>query len=77
MDTALFISASSHARELGPCLERDSKSQHALSWVGEGCNQPPESQNWYGENLGGMLEFAHSSPTSIQRDTEDDYRAHF
>jgi hypothetical protein len=43
MDTAPFVSASSHAMDQGRCLERNPRSQHALSWVGEGFNEPPES----------------------------------
>ena len=38
MNNALFVSVSRHARDPGPCLEKDSKSHHALPWVGEGFN---------------------------------------
>ena len=55
MDTALFISASSHASDLGRCLERNPKSQHALSWVGEGFNEPPESVETVWGKLGGNV----------------------
>jgi hypothetical protein len=40
MDNALFVPVSCQARDPGPCLEKDSKSQHALPWVGEGLNEP-------------------------------------
>jgi hypothetical protein len=43
MDNALFVSVSCHARDPGPCLEKDSKSQHALPRflrIGEGLNEP-------------------------------------
>jgi hypothetical protein len=66
-----------HSRPFFTVRELAKPLEQVLSRWAEDVTTSGEWQNRSRENSEGMVEFAHSSPTSIPRDPENEHGAHF
>jgi len=66
-----------HSRTFFTVKELAKPLAQVLSRWAEDVTASGECQNRYRENSEGMVEFPHSSPTSIPRDPENEHGAHF